>query len=444
MIDQLTYNYTNNGNATNQIQNIADASPDAGSKGYKAGTYSYSYDDNGNMLADNSKGLTIAYNLLNLPQTNTLAAGTISYTYDATGRKLRKTSTIGSGTTSDYISGIQYTNGAIDFIQTEEGRALKSGTSYNYEYSLSDHLGNTRLSFDTHSGITSTTQQTDYMPFGMEITVGSVVSPKNEYLYNKKELQEELGQYDYGARFYDPVIGRWTSVDPLAEISRRFSPYTYGDDNSIRNIDVDGMWTEDAKGLHSDNAEEAQAAFKKLQATNQNQKPPKKKISNPNDRVKNAPHINKLTHWWEKLFASLDGGRDYNGITYDNDGNPEHITYNKLVFNIPFGINTEVRAGEYFTERILGFFVKSSVVVEAGTYTRTVSILANVENEKSLFQLLKAFESDAAAKGASNIVLKGTEVLNEKLFNPAVAARLGYKFEKLANDSFTLTKTLIK
>lgn len=95
------------------------------------------------------------------------------------------------------------------------------------------------------SGQIERLQSDDYYPFGLRKSSGSTISLNNKYLYNGKELQEELGDYDYGARFYDPVVARWNVVDPLAELDRITSPYAYGFNDPIRHTGPDGMFGED-------------------------------------------------------------------------------------------------------------------------------------------------------------------------------------------------------
>ena len=65
---------------------------------------------------------------------------------------------------------------------------------------------------------------------------------KNDYLYNGKELNTEVGLNwnDYGARFYDPVIGKWNSIDPLADHYFQVTPYSYVLNNPINANDPDG------------------------------------------------------------------------------------------------------------------------------------------------------------------------------------------------------------
>lgn len=81
-------------------------------------------------------------------------------------------------------------------------------------------------------------------PFGMMMPGISLnlQDPDNSYQYNGKEHENDLhlGWIDYGARWYDPTVGRWWSVDPLADSYSAWSPYNYVLDNPISNIDPDG------------------------------------------------------------------------------------------------------------------------------------------------------------------------------------------------------------
>lgn len=250
-IDTLTYTYSNN-----RVTQVDDASSYAGTVGFQdpvKQANEYTYDGNGNELKDLNKGISsITYNMLNLPQTITKTDGsTVTYVYNAAGNKMRKILVAGGNTTTtEYENGIEYDNSTttVAFIQTEEGRARYNGSAYVYEYDLKDHLGNSRVTLtpdpnDNSQQTAKLLQENDYYAFGYGIqSTQQTISPKNEYLYNHKELQEETGLYDYGARFYDPMIARWTTVDPLAEKGRRWSPYVYGFDSPIEFTDPDGMW----------------------------------------------------------------------------------------------------------------------------------------------------------------------------------------------------------
>jgi RHS repeat-associated protein len=217
------YNYTGN-----QLTDVS---------GGALATGNYAYDGNGNSTTDGRLGVAVTYNHLNLPTIFYKPGLHFAYTYDANGKKLQCWN-VGSSITTDYVDGIVYTNGTIDFIQTEEGRALNNSGTYTYQYNLSDHLGNVRYSFDIYSGAVRKLQEDDYYAFGKRRVVSGGT---NKYLYNGKELQEDLEQYDYGARFYDPEIARWNVVDPLADLDRKWSPYNYARNNPIRFIDPDGM-----------------------------------------------------------------------------------------------------------------------------------------------------------------------------------------------------------
>ena len=125
-------------------------------------------------------------------------------------------------------------------------------------YELSNHLGNIlSVVSDRKKPFAKTTNQNvvdfyvadiksvrDYYPFGMEMPGRKFTSSSYRYGFNGKEKDKEITStttYDYGFRIYSPGLGRFLSVDPLTKNYAWNSTYAFAENESISNIDLDGL-----------------------------------------------------------------------------------------------------------------------------------------------------------------------------------------------------------
>ena len=263
-IDNLTYTSTS---GTNRLASVSDAASVAVAKPFGfnpgAGGTGYTYDVNGNLTKDTYKGITaITYNYLNLPSRISFGSSkSITFTYDATGRKLKKVTAGGAGAenyTQYYADGLEYRSTTLEAIYHEEGRLTpKSGGGWQYEYSIRDHLGNTRVTFADKDGdntisVTNSAstnevlQENHYTPFGLELGYAWMndAAADSKYRFNGIERAEDFGlkldMADF--RSYDPAIGRWLQVDPLSEEAPDLNPYRFGFNNPLGYSDPLGLF----------------------------------------------------------------------------------------------------------------------------------------------------------------------------------------------------------
>ena len=196
------------------------------------------YDAGGNMTVDGLRGISISYNILNLPETVSIGNGKVSYIYTSSGEKLA--TQVGSSLTY-YRGPLVYSGNNLLYLVHPEGLTRKSTIGFVYYYAKRDHLGSTRVLCHASGNTLVADQATGYYPFGL--AHGHENLNLNRYLFSGKELQDQslggklLGLYDFGSRFYDPTLGRWFNVDPKLEF---VSPYGYCANNPVLYIDPNG------------------------------------------------------------------------------------------------------------------------------------------------------------------------------------------------------------
>ena len=205
----------------------------------QANNKNYLYNVNGSVL--NNGEINISnYNELNLPNRISKANTTMYFTYTADGKKIFKN--IDNKEVRFYDDGIEFIKARLDspkvkleIINTDDGKIQVKGTKYYYQYFLKDHLGNVRaIVSDSNRAVI---QRADYYAFGKVRLVGDTAI---KYLYNGNEYQAGLDVYDFNARTYDPVSGRFLQVDPMAHKMPFSSPYTFCFNNPLNLIDIDG------------------------------------------------------------------------------------------------------------------------------------------------------------------------------------------------------------
>ena len=238
LIDNL--NLTYNGNQLKSVKDNATSSVYGNGFEFKDGANvetEYIYDENGNLTKDlNKKITTIQYNCLDLPSKIQFESGnSINYLYLADGTKFRTTHATGSNTvTTDYYKNAIYENGVMVKVFTENGYITVNDSKFHYF--IQDHQGNNRVVVDKDGKVEEVNH---YYPFGGLFANSPHIQP---YKYNGKELDRGNGLdwLDYGARQYDPTIGRWHVVDPSGEKYVNWGLYTYCKNNPIIRIDLDG------------------------------------------------------------------------------------------------------------------------------------------------------------------------------------------------------------
>ncbi|WP_239166188.1 RHS repeat domain-containing protein [Actinoplanes italicus] len=227
--------YTYNGNAKGQPHTLT-----------KAGTSSFSYDSAGNMISRNAGNGSQSLEWDDMGRLTAVTGGTggdSTFIHDADGNVLLQKE---PGKSTLYLSGQQITLNTATAAQTGVryyplpggGNAVRTGTGTSYGFAIGDHHGTPTVYLDASM---STPTWRQYTPYGAPRGAAATV-PDNRGFLNKV-LNGTTGLTQVGARNYDPVVGRFISVDPdfNEEDSQSWNGYAYANNSPVTMSDPTGL-----------------------------------------------------------------------------------------------------------------------------------------------------------------------------------------------------------
>lgn len=208
-------------------------------------SYSFTYDNEGRRTAKTASGYSQTYGWNDLGQLTWVKTNgdSVAYGYDAAGRRVRKYSSVGSATTHYLWDGdnlLMELDGSGNRVRRYAYHpgidrpvsiTTSSGT-FNYEL---DVEGNVRGLWNSSPTRLETYK---YDPYGW--LVDSSGTPGQPLLWKGRERDKETGLYYMRARYYDPVVGRFISEDPIG-LAGGINPYTFADGEPVNNADPSGL-----------------------------------------------------------------------------------------------------------------------------------------------------------------------------------------------------------
>ena len=280
IVDNLSMTY--DGNMLASVSDSAPAPSVTGSADFRDGAsmaVEYTYDRNGNMTSDlNRRISSVSYNRQNRPARIKHSGGTETFTYLPDGTKRERT-VLGkdwSLSRTEYRGNLVCADDSLKYILFDGGLIAMDRAEPEYLFFLRDHLGSTRVVARSNG---KAVQVNHYYPYGMAYASGRMsgnaeahpvtgeggnvidgdleigggtggmelarpgASQPYRFLGNELYTSNSLGLYDFSARMYDPALGRFLSVDPMAETCLNMTPFAYCGNNPIIRVDPEGeIW----------------------------------------------------------------------------------------------------------------------------------------------------------------------------------------------------------